>query len=415
MKNPQFKPVAIRKKTRKQPKPESLQPVATDKKYITVEKGIKFNTQTKKYMVTLDLGKNKAGKRVRKSETFDDITRARKKLKIFRAQKALKQAPPPLEKIKVLEFAEIFLNKHKQKIEAATTEYYGKTVKRLKNSQLANKYLQDVKTNDIEEYAQILKETTTLKAQTINKDLAFLSLMFDEAIKEDYAVKNPARLADKLKVTEQFEADYYTIEEAKQILKLLATYPERNVKIVYYLAMCLGLRRGEIVGLKWESVDFEKETIMIENNRTPVKGKIVEKAPKTKASKRKLSLTAYPFILQELKECKEWQNQKFGGCSHVLANTITGKPLNPKTVNKRLDCFREKYGIRKVRVHDLRHTFASIAFDQGASATEVSTALGHCNTRITQDIYIHFLRPTVNNGAANAFAKIFDNEEEKHD
>ena len=254
-----------------------------------------------------------------------------------------------------------------------------------------------------------------MKPQTINKDLTFLGLMFDEAMKEEYAIKNPAKLADKLKVTEKFEANYYTVEEARQILDLLANYPERNVKIVYYLAMCLGMRRGEIAGLKWESIDFDKGTLMIENNRTPAKGKIIEKAPKTKASIRKLSLTAYPFILQVLKDCKEWQDKKFGGCSYVVVNTITGKEIDPKTVNKRLEHFREKYGIRKVRVHDLRHTFASIAFDQGASVAEVSAALGHCNTRITEEIYIHSLRKTVNNGAANAFMRIFNHEEEKNE
>ena len=237
----------------------------TKSRYATVdgETGIQRDKITGEYVVRLLCGTDKNGKQVRKFERFSTLKEARKCKEEFKAQKKLKQTPPPLEKITLGAYMEQYLERHKQEIEETTSEYYEKIYRRIKKYKLFKMYIQDIEKNDISEYVKELKETTTLKAQTINKDLGFLRTLFDNAQMDDYTLKNPARQIKNLKIESPFVADCYTIDEAQKILRCLDTYSNRNVKLLYYFGMCLGLRRGEIMGLKWESVDFQKNTITI--------------------------------------------------------------------------------------------------------------------------------------------------------
>ena len=387
----------------------------TKSRYATVdgETGIQRDKTTGEYVVRLLCGTDRNGKQVRKFERFSTLKEARKCKEEFKAQKKLKQTPPPLEKITLGAYMEQYLERHKQEIEETTSEYYEKIYRRIKKYKLFKMYIQDIEKNDISEYVKELKETTTLKAQTINKDLGFLRTLFDNAQMDDYTLKNPARQIKNLKIESPFVADCYTIDEAQKILRCLDTYSNRNVKLLYYFGMCLGLRRGEIMGLKWESVDFQKNTITIENTRVALQKKVIEKAPKSKNSKRVLSIAVYSKIIEALQDYKQWQQQKFPESLYVMINPQTGKPLNLRGLTNALNTFRNKYEIRKVRIHDLRHTYASIAIAGGANINAVSNALGHCDTRITENIYIHQLNPTANEGANKAFASIFDEKPEK--
>ena len=247
-----------------------------------------------------------------------------------------------------------------------------------------------------------------MKAQSINKDLIFLNGTFERALKDELSERNPVKLVDKLPIVEKFTADFYSIEEIKEILYLLENYPNRNVKLVFYFGIFLGLRRGEMVGLKWESVHFEEKSIEIKNNRINVNGEIIDKSPKSKTSRRTLDISSFPILFNFLLDIKKWQEITFNSCDYVMVNSQTGLPLSPQNLKDRIDVFYKKFSIRKIRIHDLRHTCASVAISGGASVRDVSTALGHTDTRITEKIYIHTLEKTANNNAARALSNLLN-------
>ena len=145
----------------------------------------------------------------------------------------------------------------------ATLDGYRRICNRIKTHCISKKYLQDVEKKDILSYISYLQQSTKMKAQNINKDLIFLNGTFERALKDELCERNPVKLVDKLPIVEKFTADFYSIEEIKEILYLLENYPNRNVKLVFYFGIFLGLRRGEMVGLKWESVHFEEKSIEI--------------------------------------------------------------------------------------------------------------------------------------------------------
>ena len=91
-----------------------------------------------------------------------------------------------------------------------------------------------------------------------------------------------------------------------------------------------------------------------------------------------------------------------------MVNSQTSLPLSPQNLKDRIDIFYKKFSIRKIRIHDLRHTCASVAISGGASVRDVSTALGHTDTRITEKIYIHTLKKTANNNAARALSNLLN-------
>ena len=376
-------------------------------KYETVEKGIQYDNQNKKYLLTLYIGKDKKGKQVRKFEMFTRLDEARKRKKEFHAEKRLNKAPKALEKIKLDSFLELYYNSLIGR-SPATLDGYRRICNRIKTHCISKKYLQDVEKKDILSYISYLQQSTKMKAQSINKDLIFLNGAFKRALKDELCERNPVKLVDKLPIVEKFTADFYSIEEIKEILYLLENYPNRNVKLVFYFGIFLGLRRGEMVGLKWESVHFEEKSIEIKNNRINVNGEIIDKSPKSKTSRRTLDISSFPILFNFLLEIKKWQENTFDSCDYVMVNSQTSLPLSPQNLKDRIDIFYKKFSIRKIRIHDLRHTCASVAISGGASVRDVSTALGHTDTRITEKIYIHTLKKTANNNAARALSNLLN-------
>lgn len=121
----------------------------------------------------------------------------------------------------------------------------------------------------------------------------------ERAWKDEFISNNPAKRVDKLPLSEsnKFAGSPYTLEECKTIFAALENYRNRNVRIAFYLGIFLGLRRGEMIALKWENVDMEKGYIKVVENRVKVGSKIIMKSPKSKTSNRKI---AFDSTLQAL-------------------------------------------------------------------------------------------------------------------
>ena len=161
---------------------------------------------------------------------------------------------------------------------------------------------------------------------------------------------------------------------------------------LFYLLLSLGLRRGEVCGLRWENVDLEKPTLRVSEALVTVKGKPELTTPKTLKSRRVLRLPLDVVqVLREHRAAQEQMNLENGVTpSNSWVFTLEqGRPVHPDSLKRVLARVCRVAGVRRVRIHDLRHTWASLARRAGVPLEVVSEKLGHTRSSFTADVYRH--------------------------
>ena len=148
------------------------------------------------------------------------------------------------------------------------------------------------------------------------------------------------------------------------------------------LAVWLGLRMSEILGLKWEDIDLERGDLRVKRQVSRINGEVVEAPLKTKNAYRTLPLAE--DTIGVLKE----QRRKVGSSPWVFPSP-NGGPISPDSVLHMLHRVLKRAGLPKVRFHDLRHTFATLALQNGVDIKTVSGMLGHFSAGFTLDTYTH--------------------------
>lgn len=161
---------------------------------------------------------------------------------------------------------------------------------------------------------------------------------------------------------------------------------------LYYLELATGLRRGELLGLHWEDIDLEQKLISIRRQVVRINGVVTEAPLKTKNSYRTLA------IGEDVAEILWQQKEKVGG-TYVFPSP-TGGPISPDSVLHMLHRVLNRAGLPKVRFHDLRHTFATLALQNGVDIKTVSGILGHYSAGFTLDTYAHVTTAAQKNAAA---------------
>ena len=178
-----------------------------------------------------------------------------------------------------------------------------------------------------------------------------------------------------------------------------------------------GLRRSEVVGLKWSAIDFEKKTITIRHTvtETTVDGKhaIIEKDhAKTKSSNRTLPLVPqYEALLERIRTRQEFNKTIAGNsysekyCDYIYVNEL-GELISPGYLTRNFPVILEKHNMRRIRFHDLRHSCASLLYANGVSLKEIQEWLGHSDISTTSNIYTH-LDYSSKIAAANAIISVY--------
>lgn len=168
----------------------------------------------------------------------------------------------------------------------------------------------------------------------------------------------------------------------EQLQSFLREARNSGVFEMYYVELATGLRRGELLGLKWEDIDLERGDLRVKRQISRINGEVVEAPLKTKNAYRTLSLS------EDTAEVLRQQQRKAGGSPWVFPSP-TGGPLSPDSVLHMLHRVLKRAGLPKVRFHDLRHTFATLALQNGVDVKTVSGMLGHYSAGFTLDTYTH--------------------------
>ena len=158
---------------------------------------------------------------------------------------------------------------------------------------------------------------------------------------------------------------------------------ETGVFELYYLDLSTGLRRGELLGLKWSDINFETRTLQVKRQIQRVNGVIQETAPKTHNAYRKILLSAETAEI--LRRYREQQKVK----SEYIFPSPTGGIMEPDCARKMLKRVLQRAGLDELRFHDLRHTFATLALQNGVDVKTLSGILGHYSAGFTLDTYAH--------------------------
>ena len=254
--------------------------------------------------------------------------------------------------------------------------------------------LGDLKAVHIQSFYQ--KQLERVKPNTVIHYHAIIHRALKYAVKTDLIDVNPADKVDRPKKNE-FTGNFYSREEMNALFDAVRG---NKIEIPVMLAAFYGLRRSEVVGLKWDAVDFEQNTLEIRHTVATVRldGKkvIVESdTTKTKASKRTLPLV--PVFRERLLALQEEQkeNRKLCGRSYnkkydgYICVDPMGNLLMPNALSDSFQLVLRDYNLRRIRFHDLRHTFATRALERGMDYKTLSAILGHYSVAFTMDTYVH--------------------------
>ena len=221
------------------------------------------------------------------------------------------------------------------------------------------------------------KQSKGLSAKTVRNINQVISSAMDFAVAQKIISVNPCKAVALPKVEHK---EMKTIP-AEQLEAFLREAKETGLYEMYYIELATGLRRGELLGLKWQDIDWKNGIIKVRRQVARVDGEIVEAPLKTKNSYRAVTISQQ--AIEVLKEQKAKTNDAY------VFPSPNGGPISPDSVNNMLKRVLARAGIPKVRFHDLRHTFATIALQNGVDIKTVSGMLGHFSAGFTLDTYAH--------------------------
>ena len=232
-----------------------------------------------------------------------------------------------------------------------------------------------------------------MKIQTMKKILVNLGAIMTYAVRKRYVDYNPVRDVAKPKGQSEHKADNgLNILAPNDILALTDAASDTKHKTLFMAAVTTGLRQGELLGLKWTDIDWFNSQIHV--NRTYNHFRFYE--PKTKTSKRRVDVPP-----QMIKQFQEWKLACPTNDLDLVFPNENGTPMSSLNMyTRKFIPALKKAGVKSIRFHDLRHTYASLLIDQNENIKYIQNQLGHASIKLTLDTYGHLIKD-VNKEAAN--------------
>ena len=206
-----------------------------------------------------------------------------------------------------------------------------------------------------------------------------LSNCLDQAVAERLILANPAA-GCKLPKLEKKEM---RVLPQEKIGLYLAEAERRGLLAIFYLELTTGLRRGELLALRWSDLDVEAKTISVTKQVNRINGELVVSPPKAKNSVRTLALP------QQAVELLIEEHRKHPNSPYLFPSSKTGTMHDPDAFRRTHDKILKAIGAEHIRFHDLRHTFATLSLKNGVDVKTLSGALGHHSAGFTLNTYTH--------------------------
>lgn len=355
-----------------------------------IERNIAYDDIKEKYYVTLEFGIDPlTGKRIRKRKTYDTITAARKALRKHEAERDAGRAEIPRD-ITLEEWLNEWMESIVTLSRAETTIYaYNQMIRNHIVPAIGKIQLQKITPMILQRYYAELMRSKKLSSNTVKKHHNLLHLALKTAQKQGMLQTNPADMVEAPKTVTP-EIGYYNMEQLQQLFSL----SEGNrLEVVIKLGGILGMRREEIMGLKWDAIDFENRIISISEVRTSAGSEIVVKEPKTGSSYRTLYMPdeIVKILRNEYdaqQENKAFFKNSYNDSGYVVV-TKDGTPIRPNYISELFKNFISDNNLPPITLHGLRHSFASVANAKGVTLYDIGKVLGHSTPSTTGKIYTH--------------------------
>lgn len=310
------------------------------------------------------------------------------------------------ENVTFTAFLDKWLKGIKGIIKPSTWESYDKTVSgKLKPYfEKKNYKFKDMKPETFTEYFVFLAQHGKsngkggLSYKTVKNIRGVLSSAYEYAVENHYVKENPVLRSRMPSFPHSIKKDVpeYSAEQVRKLL-LYAKEHDSHIYIFLLLALYTGLRKGELLALTWEDVDYDKKLLNVNKSRTGSRSEVTSQitTPKTASSNRKIPLN--DTVLEALKEEKNRQEEysKLLGNGYdkshsFIVRTVLGEPYaNLSAINRVVNRLTEKAGLPHCTIHGFRHSVASILDDNGVPIQDISVLLGHESVNTTERIYIN--------------------------
>lgn len=280
----------------------------------------------------------------------------------------------------------------KTKVEEITYESYERNINVLKKYfNERRKTLIGLKPYDLQEYYNVLYKNRR-KGNTAIHYHVLIREALQNAVKLGLIEKNVADFVDRPK-KEKYEASFYNKQELKELFGVIKDDP---MELIINITAYYGLRRSEVLGLKWSAIDFENKMIKINHKVVEVGGELIAKNKmKNKTSNRTLPLIPYIENLLLVEKRSQNNNQNLCGKSYnikfidyVCVNPL-GELFKPDYLTQHFRVIQNNFNLKHIRFHDLRHSCASLMLSNGVPMKQIQEWLGHSTFQTTADIYAH--------------------------
>lgn len=293
------------------------------------------------------------------------------------------------ENIKFKELADMYLKWYKRRRKTSSYKKIKSVVKIHLQPRFNKKHIKDISKRDIVRMHDDLLDT--LSVASVKKVHTVLSAMFNHAIKLEYLRVNVAREVGNLDIKEDKRMDFWTIDEFKKFIRHV---DDLMYKTFFMTLFYGGLRKGEALALTWKDIDFENNIINID--KTVHQRNVT--SPKNESSIRKIKMPQHTMNL--LGELRLQTDNKI---DYVVFGEFYDH-IPETTIDRYYANYIKQSKVKRIRLHDFRHSHASYLINMGNDIQVVSKRLGHANTSTTHDIYAH-LYP---NAEDDAVAKMED-------
>ncbi|NBM20143.1 site-specific integrase [Streptomyces sp. GC420] len=229
---------------------------------------------------------------------------------------------------------------------------------------------------------------SVLSRRMVQSIHAVLRNALQNAVREELIVRNVAQLV-QVPTPSYGTGKGLSVAEARLLLREARA---DRLYALYVLALVMGMRRGELLGLRWDAVNLERESLIVERSLQRVQGELMLVAPKTVSSVRTIPLP--PIVVEALREHQERQAQERAAAGiewrehGLLFASRIGTPLEPDNLRRSWHPLRKRLGL-ELRFHDLRHSAVSLLLDLGVPPHTVRQIAGHSDIGVTMKVYAH--------------------------
>ena len=307
---------------------------------------------------------------------------------LHQLDRGLRPAP---ERMTLGEFLTGWLAVHRDRLRPTTIRRYEQVLEHLLLPTLGREKVVQLTPSTVERaLARLRSEGRSVYA--IRQARSLLRRALQDAVRDGLLTRNPAALVRPVPIDPP-RPNVWSATEARQFLDAAR---DHWLWPLFALAVATGMRLGELLGLTWELVDLDGGSLVILHQLQRVDGVWRLVPPKSRQSRRSLPLTplARQALVRQREQQEEWRQAPgwVGNAWSLVFTTTIGTPLDQRNVNRVFAQLSEQARVPRIRIHDLRHTAATLALEAGADLKTVSALLGHSQLSVTADYYAHVSR-----------------------